>query len=264
MSMGRWVFLFIPEAIFSAAFSGGVCVQVLCHRGGGDGLQSHADEEEGLYLASIYLSISASNEKRSNWKQLLKPTYDQGEAEEDCGEENWMARGEFSFGWRKTGTMQGKQSVRRISKILRKNTDYWNFDYAENGRTFWGVRLWCLTGEISAWSNFGVSSVGHLQFPCQTLPGHFGASSQTHRVHFWQQKVQHLVSSCNCSSDWPRFSVLGVTPHSGEAIFVSIFIPSYWNIISIFHFWKRKSDGKDKMKANQIRRKSAGVKLLEN
>ena len=262
MSMGRSVFLFIP--IFSAAFSGGVCVQVLCHRGGGDGLQSHADEEEGLYLASIYLSISASNEKRSNWKQLLKPTYDQGEAEEDCGEENWMARGEFSFGWRKTGTMQGKQSVRRISKILRKNTDYWNFDYAENGRTFWGVRLWCLTGEISAWSNFGVSSVGHLQFPCQTLPGHFGASSQTHRVHFWQQKVQHLVSSCNCSSDWPRFSVLGVTPHSGEAIFVSIFIPSYWNIISIFHFWKRKSDGKDKMKANQIRRKSAGVKLLEN
>ena len=103
MSMGRWVFLFIP--IFSAAFSGGVCVQVLCHRGGGDGLQSHADEEEGLYLASIYLSISASIEKRSNWKQLLKPTYDQGEAEEDCGEENWMARGEFSFGRRKIGTI---------------------------------------------------------------------------------------------------------------------------------------------------------------
>ena len=64
-------------------------------------------------------------------------------------------------------------------RFCDKNTDYWNFDYAENGRTFWGVRLWCLTGEISAWSNFGVSSVGHLQFPCQTLPGHFGASSQS-------------------------------------------------------------------------------------
>ena len=176
MSMGRWVFSIYSNfqcGIFRWSMRSS---SMSPWRGG---WTSEPCWWRGRSLSSIYLSISASIEKNSNWKQLLKPTYDQGEAEEDCGEENWMARGEFSFGWRKIGTMQGKQSVRRISKILRKNTDYWNFDYAENGRTFWGVRLWCLTGEISAWSNFGVSSVGHLQFPCQTLPGHFGASSQS-------------------------------------------------------------------------------------
>ena len=170
MSMGRWVFLFIP--IFSAAFSGGVCVQVLCHRGGGDGLQSHADEEEGLYLASIYLSISASIEKRSNWKQLLKPTYGKGEAEEDCGEENWMARGEFSFGWRKTGTMQGKQSVRRISKILRKKYRLLEFWLRREWKNFLGREImvsdWRNICLVQFWSFLGGTSP--ISVPDATWP----------------------------------------------------------------------------------------------
>ena len=40
----HFFFQFIPYSLFIA---GGVCFQVLCHRGGRDGLQSHADEEEG-------------------------------------------------------------------------------------------------------------------------------------------------------------------------------------------------------------------------
>ena len=180
MSMGRWVFSIYSWDNFQCGiFRWSMRSSSMSPWRGG--WTSEPCWWRGRSLSSIYLSINL----RQHWETFkLKTTFKTNLWKRWSRRRLWWRKlngSRWVFIWTKENrdNMQGKQSVRRISKILRKNTDYWNFDYAENGRTFWGVRLWCLTGEISAWSNFGVSSVGHLQFPCQTLPGHFGASSQS-------------------------------------------------------------------------------------
>ena len=78
---------------------------------------------------------------------MLNFYWKSGEAEEDCCEENWMVGGKLAhlcdYLWRST-----------------LDFDYLNINKL-NCKSFLGLRLWWpAVGEISAWSNFRVSSVG--------------------------------------------------------------------------------------------------------
>ena len=119
--------------------AGGVCLQVLCHSGGRDGLQSHVDEEEGEQncadIAQIVVKCQNPLFYQVKQKKIVVKKIE------------WLEVSSHLAKWKSAQCKKKlpKKETKSIDSVLlycKNESDCCNLDYTENGGIFWGVRLW--------------------------------------------------------------------------------------------------------------------------